>query len=87
MDRVDAWCMHPERARLDVVEGGAGSLGEDGTGRPWLGVWFACANKYVRVFRKAEAKEYVARCPKCGDEVSFKVGTGGTNERFFEVRC
>ena len=80
--------MHPERAgKLDVVEGAASVGGGEDASRPWLGVWFACANKYVRVYRKPEAREYVARCPKCGDEVRFKVGNGGTSERFFEVRC
>ena len=27
------------------------------------------------------------RCPKCGKTVSFRVGSGGTSERFFEVSC
>lgn len=56
-------------------------------GRPWLGVRFLCSNTYVRVFRNAAGTAYDARCPKCGRCVQFKVGRGGTDQRFFEVRC
>lgn len=71
---------------IDIVEG---TVGETTTksGRPWLGVRFACAGAYVRVFRSADGREYRTNCPRCGRSVVFRVGTGGTSERFFEVRC
>lgn len=72
----------PGASRLDVVESSA-----PGEPRPWLGVYFACANKYVKVFRSADGRSYTARCPKCGDATNFRVGQGGTSTRFFEVRC
>ncbi len=69
---------------LDLVAGGSGS---DPPARPWLGVWFECAGAYQRVTRNAAGTQYVARCPKCGKSVTFRVGSGGTGERFFKVRC
>jgi len=56
-------------------------------GRPFLQVMFRCANAYLRVYRSADAQRYLARCPKCGKEVRFQVGEGGTSQRQFEVSC
>lgn len=55
--------------------------------RPWLGVRFTCAGAYIRVFRNAAGTGYAARCPKCGQCMNFRVGEGGTNQRFFQVSC
>jgi len=55
--------------------------------RPSLGVYFKCAHRYVRVFRSPTANRYIARCPKCGKSIRFRVGPGGTSQRFFEVSC
>ena len=55
--------------------------------RPWLGVWYKCANKYVKVFRSPDGKTYTARCPKCGEATRFRVGEGGVSTRFFEIQC
>ena len=57
------------------------------TGRPYLRIYFKCANQYIRVYRKPEDTEYVARCPSCGMAKRFRVGTGGTGQRFFELSC
>lgn len=56
-------------------------------GRPWLGVRFSCTGAYLRVYRNRDGSAYEARCPVCGAQVRFRVGTGGTSDRFFEVRC
>lgn len=56
-------------------------------GRPWLGVRFDCAGVYVRVYRNPNANAYLAQCPACGQSVRFRVGPGGTAERFFTVSC
>jgi hypothetical protein len=61
--------------------------GANAEARPWLGVRFACAGAYVRVFRNVDGTGYAARCPKCGECIRFRVGSGGTDQRFFEVRC
>jgi hypothetical protein len=69
--------------QLDLVD-------RDATGesaRPWLGVWYKCANKYVKVFRSADGTTYTARCPKCGEATRFRVGEGGVSSRFFEIQC
>ena len=57
------------------------------SGRPWLGVRFTCAGAYVRVYRNPEGTAYNARCPRCGRCVQFRVGAGGTDQRFFQVSC
>lgn len=60
----------------------------DGDGAPhWLGVHFTCAGRYVRVGRRADGTGYLARCPRCGKTLRFRVGPGGTDRRFFEVSC
>ena len=53
--------------------------------RPFISVHFACCNAYVRVYRAPDAAEYLARCPKCGQTVTFAVGQGGTTARVFRV--
>ncbi len=55
--------------------------------RPWIGVRFLCAGAYLRVPRNREGTAYHAVCPRCGKRVRFRVGPGGTSQRFFEVSC
>jgi phage terminase large subunit GpA-like protein len=55
--------------------------------RPFLQVMFTCANAYLRVYRSADGTRYLARCPKCGKDVRFQVGSHGTSQRQFEVSC
>ncbi|MCA9275203.1 MAG: hypothetical protein KDA29_04180 [Phycisphaerales bacterium] len=55
--------------------------------RPWLGVHFVCSGMYQRVYRDLNGDRYLARCPKCGKTITFKVGPGGSNQRFFDVSC
>lgn len=63
------------------------TVGEHDALRPYLGVYFRCANRYVKTFRSVDGSEYVARCPVCAKPVRFRVGPGGTAQRFFEVSC
>ena len=53
--------------------------------RPFLNVHFACCNVYLRVYKSADGAAYRGRCPKCGKAVTFAVGEGGTDSRFFRV--
>lgn len=81
---------------IDIVE--RGGLGDEepgrepaggvpASGRPALQVYFRCANVYLRVLRSVDGSRYQARCPKCGKDVRFAVGEGGSAQRFFEVSC
>lgn len=54
---------------------------------PWLGVRFVCAGAYLRVYRNKAGTAYTANCPKCGKCMRFRVGQGGSSQRFFEVSC
>ena len=74
----------------DVVDvGGMESGGQEApaAARPFLQVFFRCANHYQRVYRNAAGTEYNARCPKCGKPLRFRVGEGGSDSRRFEVDC
>lgn len=53
--------------------------------RPYLSVRFDCCKVYLRIYRNADGKRYSGRCPRCGKQVNFLVGEGGTNARFFVV--
>lgn len=87
----------PNPFSLDIVESqprraaapGASHGGQAGgeRDRPWLRVYFSCANQYVRVFRDRAGEGYTARCPTCGKSMQFRVGEGGTAQRFFELSC
>ncbi|MBY0112045.1 MAG: hypothetical protein K2Y21_04430 [Phycisphaerales bacterium] len=55
--------------------------------RPYLQVFFRCANHYQRVYRSADGTAYNARCPRCAKPVRFKVGEGGSDSRRFEINC
>lgn len=76
---------------ISILEGAPnpdrGGGGDGPGGRPWIGVRFLCAGAYVRVPRNADGSAYLARCPRCGKMVRFRVGQGGTNQRFFDVSC
>lgn len=74
----------PEQAaQLDLVE----NVDAAQASRPWLGIWYKCANKYVKVYRSPDGQTYTARCPKCGEATRFRVGEGGVSTRFFEIQC
>ena len=59
------------------------SSGSGMRGRPWLGIRFDCCGVYTRVYRNAEGTAYAGRCPKCLRSIRLRVGSGGTDSRFF----
>ena len=53
--------------------------------RKFIGVKFNCCGIYVRIYINKEGTAYEGRCPKCFRTVKFRVGDGGTDNRFFEA--
>ncbi len=74
------------RQEMSSAEPTAAGGGASRCSRPYLSVHFACCGVYLRIYRAADGKAYRGRCPKCGRPVSFQVGAGGTDCRFFVVR-
>jgi hypothetical protein len=78
---------------ISILEGAPDPARRPGCGaggrpeRPWIGVRFLCAGAYVRVARSPDGSAYHAVCPRCAKRVKFRVGPGGTDNRFFEVSC
>lgn len=70
----------------DGAGGGVGG-GKGPAGRPFIGVYFQCANRYVRVHRHVDGSSYAARCPSCGKSMTFLVADGGTDQRMFRASC
>ncbi len=64
-----------------------GEQGEHAARGRYLRLWFSCSGEYGRAYMNAAGDGYHARCPRCGKQVRFQIGPGGSSERFFEVRC
>ena len=50
---------------------------------PFIGVQFDCCGTYARVYRNKPGTHYLGNCPKCAKQVRFKIGSGGSDSRFF----
>lgn len=70
-----------------IVGSGASARVGEATARPYLRLWFKCAQQYQRAYKSADGSAYSARCVKCMQMVRFPVGPGGTSERSFDVSC
>ena len=53
------------------------------TPRRFLGITFACCDVYSRVYVNRQETAYEGNCPKCARPVRAKIGSGGTDQRFF----
>ena len=69
---------------LDISSGSEPSDSEGG-GRKFLGVQFACCDVYTRIYVNRTRTAYEGFCPKCGRPVRIRIGSGGTDCRFFTV--
>ena len=52
-------------------------------GNSFLGVHFACCGVYARVYVNRAGTHYVGHCPRCARRVEFRIGPGGSADRFY----
>ena len=52
-------------------------------GRKFVGITFACCSVYARAYMNRERDAYVGHCPKCSRRVHLRIGSSGTDSRFF----
>lgn len=78
----------PRDYKLDIAglnKSDKNAADPNASARPFLRVLFRCCNVYQRVYRDPTTPTYNGRCPKCGGIIRFRVGEGGTDQRFFVV--
>ena len=73
---------------LDLTDNPFDNSRSDGqaSGRPFVGVQFACCDVYTRVYVNRDATAYEGNCPKCAKRVRLNIGPGGSDSRFFTAR-
>ncbi len=54
--------------------------------KKFLGIYFECCNVYGRIYENKEKTYYTGRCPRCMRPIRLKIGSDGTDARFFRAR-
>ncbi|NRA26328.1 MAG: hypothetical protein HRU10_03655 [Opitutales bacterium] len=60
---------------------------EPGVPKKYLGVHFVECHAYGRMYPNFTNTHFVGRCPKCGQPIRARIGSDGTNARFFRASC
>jgi hypothetical protein len=55
-------------------------------GKRFVGIHFACCEIYSRIYINSSETGYEGHCPKCSKRVHLRIGSGGTETRFFTAR-
>jgi len=61
------------------------SMDKKKASKKWIGVTFTCCQQYGRAYQAKDGKRYESRCPKCLRMMTFLIGPGGSDDRFFEL--
>ncbi len=77
--------MDDKGTQLDLSSDGPSANSLPGKAQSFLGVHFTCCDVYARVYPNRDHTAYVGHCPRCAKRVSFQIGPGGTDARFFSV--
>jgi len=79
--------MEENNEHLDLVSDIQFSSGKQEANKPvtFLGVHFMCCDIYARIYANRQGTAYVGNCPKCAKPVRFRIGSNGTNARFFQA--
>ncbi len=70
---------------LDLSSDPPGQGGRKGpaSGRPFVGVTFACCAVYAQVYLNHQKTAYIGHCPRCLKKVEIWIDPAGTDSRFF----
>jgi len=72
---------------LDISDGADMRPGEKVPGgKRFVGIHFACCDIYSRIYINRSKTGYDGHCPKCLKRVHLRIGSGGTEKRFFTAR-